>query len=563
MFHFPNREDHQLIYESIWVQGQDPFYVENGAEFLRLPLKGCPTVLVRDEYKQIWKLIRTMNENASGRNDFSRGDYLLITGHTGIGKSFFLFYALARALKERIPVVTCTRPRDCHSYLLNAEGVTTVADVERGLELPADTIVLYDSDYEDGPSYYPALSTPALVVHVVRPEAKRWKAAIKYFFPDVWVMGLNTREELVHLQALKEREEPERCGWLQADELTYSPVEIFDLLGPCMRACLHHCDIRKIKDDPQADLIGGETQIDPPGILRLLEQTHTGYDFRNMMLQNDTYTYIMEDVFFLHPRYEDDKKRTCHGLHESSMGYSVPTLFLRQQLAALFRRILMPRDQLKMAEAISGEPQIANVFFEPLVLDALQHHPHGHWCHVLPLGGGAIGDRTGTQAADLDFRLGPGLVLERIVDKALFRPADNRVYVPLPGVLPGISAIVVSEDGARATMLQLDLAIQPKHSSMLWEYKRVISKRVICEAIDMFPAERGREMKWSILLPTTKDQGRNVKLVGDLTLPEGYPAVDIGWMRVGGSWELLEVLHLLAQHDRDDLQIDAYRQKRK
>ncbi|RPD63718.1 hypothetical protein L227DRAFT_608273 [Lentinus tigrinus ALCF2SS1-6] len=216
-------------------------------------------------------------------------------------------------------------------------------------------------------------------------------------------------------------------------------------------------------------------------------------------------------------------------------------------------------------EAMEGwccrEPQIANVFFEPLVLDALQRHPHGHWCHVLPLGGGAIGDRTGTQAADLDFRLGPGLVLERIVDKALFRPADNRVYVPLPGVLPGISAIVVSEDGARATMLQLDLAIQPKHSSMLWEYKRVISKRVICEAIDMFmfpaPAERAREMKWSILLPTTKDQRRNVKLVGDLTLPEGYPAVDVGWMRVGGSWELLEVLHLLAQHDRDDLQIDA------
>ncbi|RPD78451.1 hypothetical protein L226DRAFT_292902 [Lentinus tigrinus ALCF2SS1-7] len=474
-----------------------------------------------------------------------RREFLMITGHAGIGKTFFIYYALARCLQEHIPVVICLDSSD--SCLFDADGPREIDTTMKSYRnLSEDTIVLYNSDWEMNGAFIGLPRIPAFAVHVTTIDAKHWEALDKDAYPVIWIMGLNTREEVAQLQALQERETPKKCGWLEhiaKTERTYTPVEVFDLLGPCIRVCEHHsCTYT-------SDNLGTQ------GARYILDRLESGgkhynaYALLSMMLNHDHYN-ILDRFFFAHPLHPQGDPRTAFRLHPFSLGFSVPTLFLRQQLAAAFREMAL-KDQLRFADAFSGSPQIANALFEPLVLDALERHPRGHWCHVL---GRAVGDRTA------DFRLGPGLVLERITDKALFRLGDNRVYVPLPGTLPGISAVVVSEDAKRATLLHLDIVPTPNRQD--WPtYKRVggrkISKRAVCDAIDLFPAEQAREMKWSLLLPTTKDQGRNVKVKGDMVLPEGYPKVDIGWMRVGGSWELLEVLHLFRTSDGDELEITA------
>ncbi|KAI9438109.1 hypothetical protein H4582DRAFT_1878695 [Lactarius indigo] len=155
---------------------------------------------------------------------------VVITGQPGIGKSYWITYALCRRLAEGKPVIWF---RTGARYLFVAEGVFKIPSDYPSTEFKTRVWMLLDADdCKDGiPDYLAAHETNHLIILSSSPKSARWKLLSKTTQCSIAIMNPWTREEISQAAVIR--------------GLTASNPRIDDMYyhyGPTPRICLDFVD---------------------------------------------------------------------------------------------------------------------------------------------------------------------------------------------------------------------------------------------------------------------------------------------------------------------------------
>jgi hypothetical protein len=297
----------------------------------------------------------------------------------------------------------------------------------------------------------------------------------------------------------------QNCVWKQDH---YSPVELFDILGPCARTCLF--PRRKSGKGLKADFfdfnkIGPD--LDPNKFISMLKtchvpDTHEGATFQRFFYGSNAYLDQPNPVF--KPR----------------LSYDVPTRFLRSLVVDEFRR-LKHDARMKLAEELAPYPQVACVFYEALVVDTLVSLTESVDCHLYD----------GSQS----FQLGPGLhtYMDVISDSEVdFTPETNRLYVPPTG-FPFRDAFIIIKDGNRWKVIFLQLTMAHDHA---------LKAKGIYKIMNLFPASEREQIDWFFIFVTPDGNSQKIarNRINDLKwfqIDGVSIEVKIGWMVVSNADE--------------------------
>jgi len=154
--------------------------------------------------------------------------WAVVTGQPGIGKSFWIYYALRRCLAERKPVIWYYQGV---CQLFTDQGVYRVPATFPPGSFKSVVWTLVDSDESrDGiPQQLIPRSTRLFVIYVTSPAKERWSRLDKTVpYDTVIIMNPWTRKE-IHLAA------PLRISEPNLKEID----AVFDLLGPTPRLCFN------------------------------------------------------------------------------------------------------------------------------------------------------------------------------------------------------------------------------------------------------------------------------------------------------------------------------------
>ncbi|KAI1786230.1 hypothetical protein LXA43DRAFT_75685 [Ganoderma leucocontextum] len=180
-------------------------------------------------------------------------DGLVVTGHPGIGKSLFLLYALGAALEAHIPVVFCQDLDFCRIF--DATGAREFAfGCDDRFAVPCHALYLVDSNYglHSPPSCF--LGRSGVLVHTVGPgDRTDWEWSERSYNALFWIMGVWTRAEMQALQRTAEAlTHPKWTNRTPPGKSVYTPLELFDILGPCPRKCAHMAGRAKTEAAPKS-----------------------------------------------------------------------------------------------------------------------------------------------------------------------------------------------------------------------------------------------------------------------------------------------------------------------
>ena len=113
------------------------------------------------------------------------------------GKSYFLRFALAKALESARPVAFCHRAN--FFILFDSDGLKKLKyiDVEED-ELPPNTLALCDSNsaLSSPPSPFVSRFSTSFIVQATSPKLARWYEWSKQKMADIWTMDLWSKEEI-------------------------------------------------------------------------------------------------------------------------------------------------------------------------------------------------------------------------------------------------------------------------------------------------------------------------------------------------------------------------------
>jgi hypothetical protein len=286
----------------------------------------------------------------------------------------------------------------------------------------------------------------------------------------------------------------------------YTPLELFDIIGPSPRACYEYSRvITKTRDGPEVDI----SYDDPDAIFA---NTHTLQDVIMYGLAPPSKQGEQFHRFFF-----GENRFSNPSLRDPRFKYKVPTDFLRRLIINHFRKKEM-KERFDLLIQFAPLPVIAGMIYESLVPDILQGLDESLPCHL-------HGD---TESPS--FLLGPNLFSRPYTvdpEAGLITPVDNCIYVPQAG-FPSLNAFVVSEEETRVTMLQI--TVSKKHDLKLSEIRNVIN------ALINGGLPRGESVKWTVLFVTPDDRGQNIANTAQKTfksLGKNYPKVKLGWLMVG------------------------------
>ncbi|KAI1786234.1 hypothetical protein LXA43DRAFT_1034721 [Ganoderma leucocontextum] len=237
------------LYDAIWKEGKPFVTNESGVDILVDTLGAIapqPLVMVRSEYPQIFQHILdlpTWSETHAG---------LVVTGHPGVGKTLFLYYALGAALAAHMPVALYERDSLC--LFFDDSGVHKIHDIG-ATEFPPRTLFLVDSNssLHSPPGAFLDHRLQGVIVQATSPDASRWRSWAKEVGASYWLSAPWKREEILALQRVTEA--LGRPGWVNPSpgSAVYTPVEVFDLLGPSPRTCMRMAGRVKSQDGPLVD----------------------------------------------------------------------------------------------------------------------------------------------------------------------------------------------------------------------------------------------------------------------------------------------------------------------
>ena len=288
------------------------------------------------------------------------------------------------ALSSRIPVVYCN---DSEYFVLCEESGCRRFEIMDMWDsaLALGTVVLVDSNqYEpDVPVVFALRRSKGYVVHATRPQRSDWHEWTKERNGRIRMLGLWSRGEVQQLQSVKHlrahlhgssdivrRELYEESGdyaWKDRSK-TYSPSELFDLLGPSAGTCFHKRYIQAKKTgDPVADFEHNFDEdyrmlfLDPEALL-LIESNCMADGRRDPSIPS----ILLGDAFRrFYYRVPNDNPFALHLFHD------IPTPLLRRLLVRAFREEPM-WIQRQFAERIAYRAQFARYFFAQIVTDQLE-----------------------------------------------------------------------------------------------------------------------------------------------------------------------------------------------
>ncbi|KAM5546204.1 hypothetical protein V8D89_000330 [Ganoderma adspersum] len=541
----------KAAYNAIWKEGKPFVRNEDGVDVLIDDLgamAGQSLILVRSEYPQIFQHVQampTLSKTCSG---------LVLTGHPGVGKTMFLFYALGAALATHMPVVFCDRSDSC--VLFDDRGVHMVHPVANH-PFERRTLFLVDSNsaiYSPPGAFLPPI-LEGVIVQAVSPDPSRWKQWAKDVRAWTWVLGLWEREEMLALQRTMEASQQPAWANPPPGISYYTPVELFDILGPSARACMGP-PVVKSQHGPQADFADylslPTLSSDLESVLHMVYSPGTP---RGSYEENH-----LDCIFFL-----SNAGRPNPNLWPK-FDYSVPTLFLCRTLCTALRAHSTVT-QRRVAARCAPSPAAAAPLYLPLALDLLVNARVEHTCHIV-----ASDHQTQTQSStsssfcigpDLSFREAPlllpipsaaGCDSDAPLD---LEPINDNTVLFVPPLLSSASsapsrafhALVVSADKTRATLLRMvALSDTPSAHAPLyaWPHREVDLARdreSIRAAIrvfnDLHPEEEEKEeVRWTLAYValkggTAERAARNADARGVLGDLRGRVAV--GWLELRGG----------------------------
>lgn len=314
-----------------------------------------------------------------------------------------------------------------------------------------------------------------------------------------------------------------QAPWTQDKDSWYTPLELYELLGPSARSCFDRRNQHlkpKTGTTLDANLVSHPLYkaIGNPNLFDDEKQFLSAVQDGSIQVQNPGF----HTFFFAMP---DENPSGLTPTRYPSLQYKIPTPFLRLIIASHYRRYVK-KHGVKILESMTPFPQIAAALFEPLVLDLLVETNKGLLC--------TFHDKT-------TFRLGPRLTAHHnIVDPRLlaeanaatgFEPIDNCIYV-VPPRYPSVDAFVVTEERKRVTLLQM--TVGSKHKLELLGVQKIIS---------MF-GQAAREMKFSVVFVTPQEQGQAIsKSHHPLRVArpdsqwnkDGPEAIPVGWLKCNVS----------------------------
>ncbi|PIL28677.1 hypothetical protein GSI_08721 [Ganoderma sinense ZZ0214-1] len=404
----------EAAYNGIWKEGR-PFVRNEGGVDVLVDLLGAMArqspVMVRSEYLQVFQHIRTMMSALSPAELAG----LVLTGHSGIGKTSFLYYALGAALAAHMPVVFCNRSDFCVLFDYHGVHVINLAGAFFGRRI----LFLVDSNSNicSPPGAFTQHTFGGMIVQATSPDPSRWKQWAKELCASSWVMGLWEREEMLALQRTTEALGQPAWASPPPGTAVYTPVEVFDLLGPSPRTCMREAGRVKSQDGPQADFAAylalPALSSDFEGVLSTVccdRAPPKAYEADDL-----------ERIFFL----SNAGRPNPYSRSGMLFHYNVPTLFLCRTLCAALRA-RPTATQRHIARTFAPSSAGAAPFYLPLALDLLLGSRAGHTCHIVD-----PESQTESSSTPASFRLGPGLSL-RAAPFPLPSPSNSDLDAPTP-----------------------------------------------------------------------------------------------------------------------------------
>ncbi|KDQ08211.1 hypothetical protein BOTBODRAFT_119034, partial [Botryobasidium botryosum FD-172 SS1] len=116
----------------------------------------------------------------------------------GAGKSYFLLFALAKALECKYPVAFCNRSDSFYFFNKHGPQFIPLAALRPGA-LPENTLVLCDFQgrAEQPPIYFTNMVSTAFVVQATSPGVVQWKGWWKQRCAEVWTMNPWSEGEVI------------------------------------------------------------------------------------------------------------------------------------------------------------------------------------------------------------------------------------------------------------------------------------------------------------------------------------------------------------------------------
>ena len=324
----------------------------------------------------------------------------------------------------------------------------------------------------------------------------------------------------------------------------YTPLELFDLLGPSARQCTRFAGISKTPAGPRADL----RPCARDGCLWIFSHLDAVLSApRDRPLPGELFLEDdLDGVLVLaltsnpNPNPDPESAGPENPSRIPEFDYAVPTLLLRQILTDyLFELapLLTSRSPHDLAaDVLARSPSLARAFYQSLLVDCLLETRAGSVCHIVDSNVSSDDD---AMLAPKGFCLGPGLaLLHRAIElgpggasgsQAEPDIKDECILVPRAG-FTAFDVVVVSGGMTRVTMLRAAvgnqaLGLEPDDAD------------AIRDTIDLFDRvlPRREAVKWYFVYAALdEDRARSLVEREDARgmLERVDPRLRMGWMKV-------------------------------
>ncbi|PIL26848.1 hypothetical protein GSI_11028 [Ganoderma sinense ZZ0214-1] len=480
--------------------------------------------MVREEYLELWDFLK---DAYNGKHY----EGLVVTGQPGIGKTRFLHYALARALKEHIPVAFCDGAQSY--YFCDATGCRLYSTADRVLhkvEPGKFFLALVDSNaaVKSPPQVFIDRSQFCYTVQATSPQPDRWRNwAKEREAAEYWVMSPWVKSEVRKLQNFCEQEGP--CPWKDSEADYYSPLELFDSLGPSPRACFSVRGRRRIAG-PEEDFF---EYLRPDDALRHVDDFIAA--LTTSMVTPVRQGENFHRLFFASKPYDTSNPMP----YGPQFHYTIPTDLISRLLFKYFNKRSL-EEQLALLSKFAPYPQLMGLVLEPLVLMFLTSSEDPIPCHLVS--GLTIMLRPRLRTVDL--QVDPDIAIE---------VRHNDIHVPRGG-FPSLDAFIIIIDKDPKQILLLQMTVASTH--------KVVSKGVaaIIKLIEQSTESENYSFKFIFVTPGPSGEKMAKKLENIKIRIRGPPSVDVeaGWIETGSLLGPCpeEILRQLQRFDTDNVVLD-------
>ncbi|KAG8981578.1 hypothetical protein FRB94_012380 [Tulasnella sp. JGI-2019a] len=376
-----------------------------------------PAILVRQVYPKIYEHAKKTFLKA----DFNAGQGLVVLGQPGIGKTAFLYYALVRALKDRIPVMWCLAAHTSDWLQFDGNGNVAPYTPSRSLRRL--------SFFDEIPPRYTSTIGPGYIVQAASLQRQKYQGWAKQFRARYWVME-NWSADEVDLETQYRQiatSNGSEIEWRNA----YTPQEAFAVIGPSARRCF----------DPRPKLTGNavadfgledtieklfRTVLDVQLVIQLLTGGHPA---------NDTYPPGFHDIFFVgHVEAEGLPAYHVHLLYE-------PVTSAQRRIVR--EKILKTHMEVEIAtpSLFRSCPSVAGYAYE-----AFAQRAFSHGAEPIAISWHSVSQLVTRPRASSDF------------DPEIPSTIDvNTLYYPTIPNFPSLDCFFVTESG-NAIMLQVTVS---------------------------------------------------------------------------------------------------------